>query len=103
MAKIEAERAPSEKEFERALWYNVTRLFGEYGASQTDLSIIEYSHKLGYAIIRCSRAALPMVRAAIVAISRVGDEEIIPQVLSVSGTLKALRRKMSDIFREVKE
>lgn len=99
LAKISAERKPDKKDFEKVLWSIITRLFGEYGASQTDLSIIEYNQKSGYAIVRCAHTALPMVRAAIAAITKIGEEETVVHTLLVSGTLKALRRRLaSDIL-----
>ncbi|MBS7640194.1 MAG: Rpp14/Pop5 family protein [Candidatus Bathyarchaeia archaeon] len=96
LAKIDARRIPEEREFERALWGSITRLFGEYGASQIDLSVIEYNQEGGYAIIRCSHKALPMMRAAMAAITKVGDEETVVHTLLISGTLKALKRKFNE-------
>ncbi|MEM2320763.1 MAG: Rpp14/Pop5 family protein [Candidatus Bathyarchaeia archaeon] len=95
LAKINAEKIPDRKDFEKALWGSIIRLFGEYGASQVDLLIIEYNQEGGYIIIRCSHAALPIVRASIAAITKVGDEEVAIYTLLVSGTIKALRRKMA--------
>lgn len=95
MAKMSIKRVPNRGDFEKALWSSITRLFGEYGASRTDLSIIEYDQERGYAIIRCAHIALPMVRAAIAAITKIGDEEAAVHTLLVSGTLKSLKRRLT--------
>lgn len=98
LIKIDCESALNERDFQNALWLSVMRLFGEYGASQTDISMIEYNRDVGYAIVRCQHKALPMVRAAIPTITRVSDKKVVLHVLLTSGTLKALRRSMQNIF-----
>lgn len=100
LAKIDCYKPPHEKDFQNALFSSIIRLFGEYGASQTDVSLIEYDYKRGYAIVRCSHKALPMVRAAMAAVNKIGSYEAAIHVLLVSGTLKALRRKMPAILNE---
>ena len=40
-----------------AVWNAVLRLFGEYGASQTNLALIEYDQEKSWGIIRCSHRA----------------------------------------------
>lgn len=102
-AKIDANKIPCKRDFESSLWYSITRLFGEYGASQTDLSLIEYNQEMGYAIIRCSHMALPKVLAAIAAITRVGNEEAVVHTLLISGTLRALKRKLSNVLEGKKK
>lgn len=89
---------PNERSFHNALWYSIIRLFGEYGASQANISFIEYNEEMKYAIIRCSHKALPMVQASIVAVTKVDGEDAAMYVLLVSGTLKSLRRKMLNIL-----
>jgi len=98
LAKIDSEMMPSERDFQKLLWSSIIRLFGEYGASHADISLIEYNREARYAIIRCQHNALPMVRAALAAILKADGDRISVHVLLVSGTLKALRRKMQNIF-----
>lgn len=99
LIKVDCSKTPDEKGFLSALWSSVTRLFGEYGASQADISLIEYNEGMKYAIVRCSHRALQIVRASIVAITRINNEEAAMHVLLVSGTLKSLRRKMLRILQ----
>lgn len=70
------------------------QLFGEHGASKTSLTIIEYNAEKNQAIIRCSHKTVEMVRAAAASITKMLDQPAAIRVLSVSGTLKALRQKL---------
>ena len=88
--QLECEALPTEREFIDAAWAAVTRLYGEVGASQTGLSLINVDVERKVAVIRVSLASLNMVRASLAAITSVAGKEASVQVLSVSGTLKAL-------------
>ena len=81
---------PAEREFIDAVWASVTRLYGEVGASQTGLALINFDVERGVAVIRVLLASLNMVRASLATITTVAGKEASLQVLSVSGTLKAL-------------
>lgn len=83
-----------------SVWSAVTRLFGEYGASQTELALIDYDVEKCFAIIRTRHTALGMVRAALASITKMGGEPAAVHVLMVSGTLKALRKKVAVCFTE---
>lgn len=76
-----------------AVWNAVLQLFGEHGASQTDLSFIEYDSEKSWGIVRCSHRAVEMVRASIASVAEINGKPVAIHVLGVSGTLKALRRK----------
>lgn len=88
--KVETEVLPSERELIDAVWASVTRLYGEVGASQTGLSLIDFDVGHNVAVVRVSLASLNMVRASLAAVTSVAGKEASLQVLSVSGTLKAL-------------
>ena len=88
--QLECEALPTEREFIDAVWAAVTRLYGEVGASQTGLSLINVDVERKVAVIRVSLASLNMVRASLAAIISIAGKEASVQVLSVSGTLKAL-------------
>jgi len=87
---VETEVLPTERELIDAAWASITRLYGEVGASQTGLSLIDFDIERKVAVIRVSLASLRMVRASLAAITHVAGREATVQVLSVSGTLKAL-------------
>jgi ribonuclease P/MRP protein subunit POP5 len=78
-----------------AVWNAVLQLFGEYGASQANLALIEYDQEKSWGIIRCSHRAVEMVRASIASVTEINEKPVAIHVLRVSGTLKALRRKVS--------
>jgi RNase P/RNase MRP subunit POP5 len=93
---IKSEQTFTEKELYDAVWSNMLRLFGEYGASQAELALIEYNPEKNQAIFRCSHKTLEMVKVALVALTGINNEKTTPRILRVSGTLKALRRKVSN-------
>jgi len=72
-------------------------LFGEYGASLTDLRLIEYDAENMQAILRCSHKALPLVRASIPCVTKIGKNPAAIHIQVISGTLKSLRRKLARI------
>jgi RNase P/RNase MRP subunit POP5 len=75
------------------LWDALIQLFGEYGASQTNLTMIRYNHEGNSAIVRCSHRALEMVKASIASITEINGKPAAVHVNRVSGTLKALLKK----------
>ena len=76
-----------------AVWKAVLQLFGEYGASQIGLSLIECNSQRNYAIVRCSHTTVEMVRASIASITEINEKTAAVHVLGVSGTLRAIRKK----------
>lgn len=93
--KILSEKPVSRGEVMDAIWNAVLRLFGEYGASQVNLRFIEFDFRKYYVVVRCSHAALEMVRASIASITEIDGKGAVFHVLGVSGTLRSLRRKVS--------
>jgi ribonuclease P/MRP protein subunit POP5 len=91
--QLESEASPSGKEFLEALWGAVTRLYGEFGASQTGLALINYDEERKIAVIRVWLAALQSVRASLALITHLAGKDATVHVLAVSGTIKSLREK----------
>lgn len=77
-----------------SVWRHLTQLYGEYGASMANLALIEYVPKKGFAVLRCGSKVLFMVRAALATIKSIEEVPVAVHVLAVSGTLKALKRKL---------
>ncbi len=93
--KVVSEQPVSKGDVADAVWNAVLRLFGEYGASQANLALIEYDQEKSWGIIRCSHRAVEMVRASIASVTEINEKPVAIHVLRVSGTLKALKRKVS--------
>lgn len=88
--QLECEGTPSERELLDAVWASVTKLYGEVGASLTGLALIDFDEEHKIAVVRCTLASLPSVRASLAALTRVANREASMHVLAVSGTIKAL-------------
>ncbi len=91
--QVVVEQSVGKREITDALWMALLQLYGEYGASQAGLRLIEFASKQGYAIIRCWKEAVEMVRASVASITEIETKPATIHVLRVSGTLKALRKK----------
>ena len=92
--RIDGERTFDERDFYDAVWTSILRLFGEYGASQTELTLIEYDQETKQAILRCSHKALGLVKASMVAVTEIENESATLHIVLVSGTLKSLRSRI---------
>lgn len=94
--QADGEEVFSEKEIIDALWDAIYQLFGEVGASLTDLRWPrQVDIQSGILVVRCSHRALGSVRAAATSITRVKGKRAAVRVMAVSGTLRGLRRKMA--------
>jgi ribonuclease P/MRP protein subunit POP5 len=92
--EIDSEDAISSGDFIEAVWKAILKLYGEYGASRTGLSLIDFNSERKLGIIRSSQSSVEMVRAALASVTRIRDKPVAMHVLTVSGTIRALRRKM---------
>lgn len=92
LIKIIAEGDIEEKQLIRAIWRNISSLYGEYGTSQTGLWLIEYE-KNKYAILRTNTEALQMVRTSLAVMRQIEETNCILVVEGVSGTIEGLKKK----------
>lgn len=93
LMNVEASSPLTERDIQEAIWEAVKTLFGEYGASQANLSLIEFNPQKNCAVVRCSHTALEMVRASVASVTKMNEKPAVIHVLGVSGTLRALRKK----------
>jgi ribonuclease P/MRP protein subunit POP5 len=93
--KFVSEQAFTERAVMNAIWKAILRLFGEYGASQTELNLVEADPQSNYAVVRCSHRYHERTRASIASITEINGKPAVVHVIGVSGTLKALRKKLS--------
>jgi RNase P/RNase MRP subunit POP5 len=92
--QIETENFPNEKEFMDSVWSAVSRLYGEVGASLTNMSLITFDVDRKLVIIRTSLFTLGIVRASLASITKIAGVDIAVHVLAISGTIKALNAKL---------
>lgn len=76
------------------IWDAVLKLYGEYGASQTHLTLIDYDAQKKLGILCTVHTSLNTVRAALASITQIRDRPAAIHILKVSGTIKALHKKM---------
>ena len=91
--QLESNSSVTSREFSDAVWNAITRLYGEYGASQMGLTILDYQEEKKTALIRVSLATLQQVRASLASITKIAGKEAAIHLMSISGTIKSLREK----------
>jgi ribonuclease P/MRP protein subunit POP5 len=92
--EIDSGEAFDSKVFMDAVWSAISKLYGEYGASRTGLTLIDYDAERKVAVIRVVHTALDMVRVALASITKVNDKPASMHVIAISGTIKALYKKI---------
>jgi RNase P/RNase MRP subunit POP5 len=93
--KIDSDELFNSKEFMDAVWSAVLKLYGEYGASRTGLTLIDYEMEKRFAVIRTSHTALEMIRTALASITKIEDKSAAIHILTVSGTIKSLYKRIA--------
>ncbi|MEM2439952.1 MAG: Rpp14/Pop5 family protein [Candidatus Bathyarchaeia archaeon] len=92
--KIDSKEKIGQKELMDAIWEAIVKLYGEYGASKTNLALIEYNAERDVAIIRVAHTEIENIRAAIATITEVAAKPAAVHILTISGTIKKLRKKL---------
>ena len=82
------------RDLEEAIKGSVERLYGLNGLWKLEPTLIEFDEHRRIGILRCNHRWLPWMRAALTAITEVEGKSIALHVIRVSGTLRALRRKL---------
>lgn len=94
--KIDSEQDIDRWDLLNAVSNSLLMLFGEYGASLSELALIDYDPKSNHGIFRCAHKALEMVKASVAAVTETNRKKAALQIVYVSGTLKALRKKSTE-------
>jgi ribonuclease P/MRP protein subunit POP5 len=92
--QIDSDGAVSRKELMYAVWEAVVKLYGEYGASLTNMILIDYDVERKTAVIRVSLVTVNMVRASLASMTSLAGVKAAVHVLAVSGITKTLRKKL---------
>ncbi|MEM2148086.1 MAG: Rpp14/Pop5 family protein [Candidatus Bathyarchaeia archaeon] len=95
--RVESSETFGTREFLEAVWCSIMQLYGEYGASKSGLKLIDYNEQSGLAIIRVAHTETEKVRAALASITEIASKPAAVHVLKVSGTIKALNKKVKQV------
>ena len=77
------------------IWNSIHKLYGEYGASKISLRLIDYNQENTQVIIRSDLLSLNLVRSSIATITSINNKQVSLHVISISGTIKALKKNLS--------
>lgn len=91
---IETQEIPSRREIANLIWGAISKLYGECGASLTNLSLIDYDTDKKIAVIRISLESVNIVKASLASITKVADQPAAVHVIAVSGTLRSILEKV---------
>jgi len=89
--KVTSHQNHPERDVADAIQRGIIKLYGMYGLSQIEPSLLEFSREEQTGILRCSHLRLRQMRASLAFITCIGGTPAMIYVLRVSGTLKALR------------
>jgi len=92
--RIDSDGTFNSKDLMDAVWDSFLRIYGEYGASKAGLTLIDYDAERKLAIIRVTHTEVEKARVALATITSIATKPAAIHVLKVSGTIKALRRKL---------
>jgi len=93
--EIDSDEMVDSREFMDAVWSAVSKLYGEYGASEAGLTLIDYDMEKRFAVIRTAHTAVEIVRTALASITKIENMPVAIHILTVSGTIRSLYKKMA--------
>ncbi len=83
----------SDQDIVKAVTSANLRLYGELGTSEENLWLIEFDAEKKRGILRCSHKAQQKVLAALTAITKINEQDVVFNVAGVSGTIKRCTEK----------
>jgi len=89
--------AISKHELLEAMFSKILSLYGEFGASNIHLRLIEYDSSFQRGILRCNHKSLVMLRAALCMISELKGKSAFIRIIKVTGTLKKAREILNSL------
>ncbi len=88
--QVESDCPFSDREVLDAIWFSLTRLYGEHGASLTNMVLISYDSERKIGVLRANLGVMDEVRASLASITSISGKAAAVHVIGVSGTIKAL-------------
>jgi len=77
-----------------ALWETFLGLFGHVGVSEQRLWLVVWSAEHNAGIVRCALKELDRVKAGFLFLQHVGEHNVVPELVTVSGSLKKAKQKL---------
>jgi RNase P/RNase MRP subunit POP5 len=81
----------SAREVISAVLSNHKEWFGSVGLSRAALSVVSFEPQAGKLVLKCALDAVDDVKAGVLLMQSVGSIAVVPSLVRVSGSLKALR------------
>ncbi|MCR4335433.1 MAG: ribonuclease P protein component 2 [archaeon] len=82
--------ALKEESVKKAIWGTFRGVFGEKGIAEQKLWVVKWNSAKNEGILRCSHTEEENVKAGLLFLKSVDNQEIIPLILNVSGSIAKL-------------
>jgi len=92
-----ADKRVNERDFLAVMWKVLLSLFGELKSAHTGIWLEYFDGEFG--ILRCNREMVDNVKVALTLITKVGEVNVIPKILGVSGTIKRCKKKYLEVLK----
>lgn len=89
--EVISEKKIRRKELLKEIWDSVYSLYGDKGASESKIKLLEFDNGTGRGILRCAHKKVEEIRAVLACISSVDEAKVGIRVIRTSGTIKAAR------------
>ncbi|MFQ6136171.1 MAG: Rpp14/Pop5 family protein [Candidatus Hydrothermarchaeales archaeon] len=99
--RVHSDEAVKRGDVVRSIWYNVLGFLGERTSADLDLWVKDFDDQQGFLV--CRHTKVGDVIACLTLVDEIGHRKASIEVLGVSGTLKALKKKFLNTFIEVNE
>ncbi|VVB54475.1 Ribonuclease P protein component 2 [uncultured archaeon] len=86
---LDSKRPLDRKEVGQALWDSYLRLFGESGAADAGLWLMDWEENRG--VIKVTHKCVETLRQAVATLQSINQTPVRPRIIGVSGTLKKTR------------
>lgn len=87
----------SKKSVEEIIVRAVKNLYGLHGLWRLEPRLIEFDEEKQIGIVRCNHRWLPWMRASLASITEIDETPVSLHVVGVSGTLRALRKRLEGL------
>ena len=89
--RILCDAKPDRKAVVNAIWNSLLRLYGESGASETSLWVMDWADDKSKGIVKVNHKSVEKIRSALALVREVDGRPAAFHVLKTSGTLKSAR------------